>query len=548
MRRRLSYEHADGVPLQSSYSRNSKPELREFFHQTYLTFFVFLAILFIDMSAEAAPKIEVDAAPQSERRPKTSEEAEPSPGEIDVIREELTSAIRSAVERVKEARRQMKRIEKGVKDPEDASEVEMERDFLSHVIDKDEERIRTLRQELKEYEASGMIPILEQFSEVQTRAGSRQAKSKERTSKKEKTGEGEGIETAEDIPISEIGKRIEREREAGKVIVLEDERKNWQKEIKELEGLDRTEEQEKRMKELRGRVEKVALMAERAREMELLSRTEDRAAQIEREIRAARERYEEKRKKRREAESERADLRKGIEHEEDRLAALKAELNTDPTDEKREEAERIERHLEGVGREIRERNAIIRDFRQEEAAARSVFREADGLYKTFAAAILVSDKRIADLTSKIVKNEVPLEDEAPEEEERETQSESAAEPFSERDAVSFEKELRKPGRVKRAAKGAVAATPNVAAAAANTGVGGAAALTGAALAMSGRFLRTIGGNLGKLIRNPGRFFSEVGARFSSAMEDPPKGKGELIGFLSGVKWMLVGDPVPKKKE
>jgi hypothetical protein len=506
------------------------------------------------MTAETAPKFEADAAPESQRRPKSerkpSEKFEPSPGEVDVIREELTSEIRSTVERVKAAKRRMKRIEKGVKDPDDAFEAEMERDFLSRTIEQDEERIRTLRQELREYEKSGIIPILEQFSDVQTRVGSRRAESKSKTEESEAEEEQADFETAEDIPISKIGERIEREREAGKVIVLEDEQKKWQKEIKELEGLEnRTGEQEERMKELRGRVEKVALMAECAREMELLSRTEDRAAQIEQEIRAARERYEQKQKKRKEAESERADLRKGVGHEEDRLAALKAELNTDPTEEKREEAERIARHLEDVRRETRERNAAIRDLRHDEASVSSEIKEMSGLYETFAAAMLVSDKKIADLTSKIIENDVSLEDETSEEEgaeERAAES-SSVQREDERDFASAVKKS-KPGRIKRAAKWAGGAAVKGSGAGAIALFGGAAALSGAALAVSGRLVKTVFGNLGKLIRNPGRFFSEVGSRFSSAMEDPPKGKGELLGFLSGVKWMFIGDPIQKKKE
>lgn len=339
-----------------------------------------------------------------------------------------------------------------------------------------------------------------------------------------------GVRVVERTHTSEV-EREHREQESAKVISLSGKRKDWQGELKQLEEKgERSESEEERLKVLQFRVDKVNVMEERAEELESLEKTEEQAEQIDREIQEERERLEEKEREREEAEAEFEDQQNGLAMEKGRLRTLTEQLTVHPTDEAKEEKRRITEHLIAVDRDTVQRRKAIETLKQEESQIKSRVDERTGAFELVAAAIVASNERMVKLNSEITKADVSMEDVL----EQPNLERPRPTPAKKKETAKKEETFarRKSGKLGTAA----------------IIVGVPLAIGAGVLAVGGRFFNTFFRNLYKLSMDPGKFFNELSSKYSSAMEDPPKGKGGVRGFFSASKWLLIGDPLPKKEK
>jgi len=333
-----------------------------------------------------------------------------------------------------------------------------------------------------------------------------------------------GIFVFERSHTSEV-EREHEERTSDTIISLHRERDEWKRELDQLEGKNNPSEKEReRCDVLRSRIKRVSLMEDRAKEVEIKEKTEERMKEVERDLETARKRLQEVERERKLMEEDRAKRAEDIRNDRKRIDALNEELKKNPTDDKKAEVAKISQHLEEARSEMEGRDLSIRDMRHEESSARAAVKDKSRVLEAFALAIVASRNTILTKEAEIQEVDIPMEDMEPERPDT---------------PPAKKKELKKESSVRRGSS--MLGTTGVI-------IGAPIAIGGAALAAGGRFFKTFFNNIYKLTMDPGKFFSELSSKYSSAMQEPPKGKGGVMGFLSGTKWLLVGDPPPKKEK
>lgn len=317
-------------------------------------------------------------------------------------------------------------------------------------------------------------------------------------------------------------------------------KEEWKQELEELESkAELTPEEGKKKVEIMSRIDKVEAMERQAEAVARRDELEKIAKEKAEEIDVVQADLDQRERQQKETEKEMREKIRDLESQQKRLQELQESFARQPSEDVKTQIDAMPRILKSLKADVERSQGIVEELIAERDTRAADLEKVMEEHSAALEHIKRADQEAAELGAVIAAMSIDLGKGG------DTKPKTAAEIAPAAEKLKVVTPRPEPANQEQLKPAFRPSSHRFAAAAMY--IGGGAAFVGSVAAHAAyypaRFVSRFFENLYHLTMHPGKFFSEIGSKFSSEMQNPPKGKGKAMGFIEGTRYLLFGKRV-----